>query len=125
MLVAVHLEYWGNALVGLGWVGTIVLFARRGLVPHAVLAVGRTALSNYLLQTLLCTTVFYGHGLGFFASVGRVGQLGVVVVIWAIQLIVSYWWLRRFAMGPLEWGLRRAMLGRPVPFRLTGAEPAA
>jgi uncharacterized protein len=102
-----------------------VLFARRGLVPHAVLAVGRTALSNYLLQTLLCTTVFYGHGLGFFGSVGRVGQLGVVVVIWAIQLIVSSWWLRRFAMGPLEWWLRRATLGRPVPFRLTGAEPAA
>jgi len=125
MLVAVHLEYWGNALVGLGWVGTIVLFARCGLVPHAVLAVGRTALSNYLLQTLLCTTVFYGHGLGFFGSVGRVGQLGVVVVIWAIQLIVSSWWLRRFAMGPLEWWLRRATLGRPVPFRLTEAERAA
>jgi len=125
MLVAVHFDYWGNVLVGLGWVGAIVLLARRGLVPHPVLAVGRTALSNYLLQTLVCTTVFYGHGLGLFGSVGRVGQLVVVGLVWAIQLIVSSWWVRRFAMGPLEWALRWATLGHPVPIRLTRAEPAA
>jgi uncharacterized protein len=125
MLVGIHLAYWGNLLVGLGWVGAILLLLRRGVVPHAVAAVGRTALSNYLLETLLCTTVFYGHGLGLFGSVDRVGQLALVALVWAIQLIVSPWWLGRFAMGPLEWALRWATLGHRVPIRLTTAEPAA
>jgi uncharacterized protein len=125
MLVVVHFDYWGNVLVGLGWVGAILLLHRRGMVPHAVVAVGRTALSNYLLATLLCTTVFYGHGLGLFGSVDRVGQLAFVVFVWAIQLAVSCWWLGRFAMGPLEWALRWATLGHRVPIRLTIAEPAA
>lgn len=125
MLVGVHFDYWGNVLVGLGWVGAILLVYRHGLVSNSVVAVGRTALSNYLLATLLCTTVFYGHGLGLFGSVDRVGQLLVVVLVWTIQLIVSPWWLQRFAMGPLEWVLRWATLGHRVPIRLTTAEPAA
>ena len=125
MLVGIHLEYWGNMLVGLGWVGAILLLQRRGMVPHAVVAVGRTALSNYLLATLLCTTVFYGHGLGLFGSVDRVGQLAVVAVVWAIELVLSPWWLGRFAMGPSEWALRWATVGRREPIRLTAAEPAA
>jgi uncharacterized protein len=125
MLVGIHLEYWGNMLVGLGWVGAILLLQRRGMVPHAVVAVGRTALSNYLLATLLCTTVFYGHGLGLFGSVDRVGQLAVVAVVWAIELVLSPWWLGRFAMGPSEWALRWATVGRREPIRLTAPEPAA
>jgi len=125
MLVGVHFDYWGNVLVGLGWMGAILLAYRYGMMPDSVVAVGRTALSNYLLATLLCTTVFYGHGLGLFGSVDRVGQLLVVVLAWTIQLIVSPWWLRRFAMGPLEWVLRWATLGHRVPIRLTTAAPAA
>jgi uncharacterized protein len=125
MLVGVHFDYWGNVLVGVGWMGAILMAYRHGMVPRAVVAVGRTALSNYLLATILCTTVFYGHGLGLFGSVSRTGQLVVVLVVWTIQLIVSPWWLRRFAMGPLEWALRWATLGHRVPIRLTTAEPAA
>jgi uncharacterized protein len=125
MLVGVHLDYWGNLLVGLGWVGVILLLQHRGVVPGAVLAVGRTALSNYLFATLVCTTVFYGHGLGLFGAVDRVGQLVVVAVVWAIQLGVSSWWLGRFAAGPVEWTLRWATSGHRTPMRLTTAHPAA
>jgi uncharacterized protein len=125
MLVGIHLDYWGNLLVGLGWVGLILLGQRRGLVPAAVVAVGRTALSNYLLATVLCTTVFYGHGLGLFGSVDRAGQLAIVAVVWAIELVLSRWWLARFSMGPLEWLLRWTTLWRRVPIRLTSPEPAA
>ena len=125
MLVGIHLDYWGNLLVGLGWLGAVLLLHRRGLIPNAIVAVGRTALSNYLLATLLCTTVFYGHGLGLFGAVERPGQLAVVGAVWAIQLVGSSWWLGRFAAGPLEWGLRWAMNGRPGPIKLTAAQPAA
>ena len=59
-----------------------MLFARSRALPwlqKALAAVGRTALSNYLLQTILATAIFYGHGLGLFGSVERVGQIGIVV----------------------------------------------
>jgi uncharacterized protein len=125
MLVGVHLDYWGDVLVGLGWVGAVAWLSRRGLVPRPVVAVGRTALSNYLLATLLCTTLFYGHGLGLFGSVGRVGQLSIVALVWTIQLVVSAWWLGRFSTGPAEWALRWATQGRKVELRLTATEPAA
>ena len=78
-------------------------------------AVGQTALTNYLLQTVLCTTIFYGHGLGWFGSVDRVGQIGVVAFVWAVQLIASPLWLRRFRFGPAEWVWRSLTYGaRPA-----------
>lgn len=125
MLAGIHFVYWGNLLVGLGWVGVILLLHRHGLLPPAIVAVGRTALSNYLLATVLCTSVFYGHGLGLFGSIDRAGQLAIVALVWSMQLIASSWWLRRFSMGPLEWVLRWATLAHRVPMRLTAAEPAA
>ena len=125
MLVVVHLEYWGNMLVGAGWAAAVLWLCRRGIVSRAVVAVGRTALSNYVLATVLCTTVFYGHGFGLFGSVDRAGQLAFVILVWAIQLTVSSWWLDRFATGPLEWALRVATLGHRVPLRLTTVERVA
>ena len=83
-----------------------MLFARSGALPwlqNALAAVGRTALSNYLLQTVLATAIFYGHGLGLYGSVERVGQTGIVAAIWAFQLVVSPLWLRYYRFGPFEW----------------------
>ena len=70
MLVGTQLSYWSDLAVGLGWVGLVMLLCRAGWRARAVAAVGRTALSNYLLQTVLCTTIFYGHGLGLFGARG-------------------------------------------------------
>ena len=117
MVVGTQLSYWSDLLVGVGWVGLVMLLCRAGWRARAVAAVGRTALSNYLLQTVLCTTIFYGHGLGLFARVERVGQLLIVVGIWIFQLAWSAWWTRRFAVGPLEWVWRRAARGSAVPAR--------
>ena len=72
----------------------------------------QTALSNYLLQTVICTTIFYGHGLGWYGSVDRLGQIGVVAGVWVLQLIASPLWLRRFRFGPAEWLLRTLTYGR-------------
>lgn len=73
----------------------------------AVLApAGRMSLSNYLGQSVVCALLFTGVGLGLAGRLGPASLPAVVPVIYAAQLGVSRWWLRRFRYGPLEWALR-------------------
>jgi uncharacterized protein len=110
----------GSLPQAIGYAGAIVLLCRspravRSLRPVA--AVGRTALSNYLLQSLLGTFLFYGHGLGLGGQLHRPGVLGVAACIWAVQLAVSPLWLRWFRSGPVEWLWRTAAYMRLQPIR--------
>jgi uncharacterized protein len=63
-----------------------------------------------------CTFIFYGHGLGYFGSVDRIGQLVIVLIIWLFQLILSSLWLSRFRFGPAEWLWRSLTYWRKQPF---------
>ena len=117
-------NYWPSIAVALGYVGLVMLACRSTALRRATrpfAAVGQTALSNYLLQTVICTTIFYGHGLGYYGSVDRVGQLGIVIGVWAVQSIASPLWLRRYRFGPAEWVWRSLTYGaRPALQRATG-----
>ena len=113
-------NYWGSLFVSAAYIGLLMLFARSRILPwlkNALAAVGRTALTNYLLQTILATAIFYGHGLGLFGSVERVGQIGIVVAIWAFQLVASPLWLRYYRFGPFEWLWRSLSYWRLQPMR--------
>ncbi len=113
-------NYWGSFLVAGGYVGLVTLYARRrpdGPFTRAFAAVGRTAFTNYLLQTVVATTVFYGHGLGLFGRVSRFEALGFVVAVWVGQVILSVVWLRSFRFGPVEWLWRTLTYGERQPMR--------
>jgi uncharacterized protein len=94
---------------------------RDRLRPFA--AVGRTALSNYLLQSVICTTLYYSWGGGFYGQVNPLLGFVPTVVIYAILLAASVYWMRRFDYGPMEWLWRRLTYGakavsgrvRPAP----------
>jgi uncharacterized protein len=79
-------------------------------------AVGRMALTNYLAQTLICTFIFFGWGLGYFARVERKWLPLFVIGVWLLQLLWSPWWLARFHFGPLEWLWRSLTYARRQPF---------
>ena len=118
-------NYWGALPLAAAYVGVIARYCRwrpSGIETRVLSAVGRTAFSNYLLQTLLATSVFYGHGLGLFGSVSRVEALGVAAAIWAVQLPLSVLWLRYFRFGPMEWLWRVLTYGRLQPLRKTGGD---
>lgn len=70
-------------------------------VVGAVACVGRMALSNYLLQTLICTTLFY-H-LDLFMKFDRFQLLAFVPAIWLVNILFSVFWLSHFRQGPMEW----------------------
>ena len=114
VLISQQLHYWGNLFVALGWTALVMLLCQRGWPLNAMANVGRMALTNYLLQSVICTTIFYGHGFGLFGYVDRAGQLTIVVGIWTFQLIASTVWLRYFAVGPVEW-LTRWLVFRRRP----------
>ena len=115
MLFGTLFNAWGCIPIALAYVGVVMLAVRRSFLPSLqarLAAVGRMAFTNYLLQTVLCTTIFYGHGLGLFASVERYQQLLIVFAVWAFQLWLSPVWLRRYAHGPLERLWRTLTYGR-------------
>lgn len=81
-------------------------------------AVGRMALTNYLLQTVVCTLFFYGYGAGYFGRLSQFQLYGFAAELILVQCVLSVLWLRRFNYGPTEWLLRRLSYGRwlPQPF---------
>jgi len=117
-------NYWAGLLVALGYCGVIMLACRsRALasVTARLAAVGRMAFTNYVAQTLVGTTLFYGHGFGLYGSVSRMEQLLVVLAVWVAQLVASPIWLRHFHFGPLEWLWRALTYGSRPPFRRVAA----
>jgi len=119
-------NYVGSLPLALGWVAALMWSCRSGRAPllaNALAAVGRMALTNYLLQTVICTSLFYGHGLGLFCRVERVGQVVVVAGVWVLQLIMSPLWLRRFEFGPVEWLWRRLSYAGEQPQLSTSRAP--
>ena len=101
----------------LGYVGLVLVLVRdgRSLLARGVAAVGRMALSNYLLQTLTATFVMYWWGLGQFGTWERPRLLAFVVAVYVAQMILSVAWLRVFRMGPAEWLWRTLTYLRPQP----------
>jgi uncharacterized protein len=83
---------------------------RRRLSPFG--AVGRTALTNYLLQSVVCTTLYYSWGGALYGTVSPLAGLAITLPIYAAQVVLSMLYMKRFQTGPMEWLWRRLTYGR-------------
>jgi uncharacterized protein len=81
-------------------------------------AIGQMALSNYILHSVVCTSVFTGCGFGLYGRLERYQLYYVVAGCWAISLAVSPIWLRHFRFGPLEWCWRSLTYWKRQPMRV-------
>lgn len=118
------MEGWGGfantALslpVALGYAGLCALLvrARLSVVTAPLAAAGRMAFTNYIAQSLIMTSIFWGgRGFGLFGTIDRPTLWALVLGVWALQLVWSLAWLSRFEMGPLEWAWRRLSYRAPV-----------
>ncbi len=114
-------NYFGSLAVCLGHVGLVMLAVRIRFLRRCcslLSSVGRMALSNYLLHSVVFTTIFYGYGFGLFGKLGRTELVALVPLMWAVQLAVSPLWLRTFRYGPMEWVWRSLTYGRRPAMRV-------
>ncbi len=99
-------NYFGSVLVALGHIALVMIVVRGGIlkkVQQRFAAVGRMAFTNYLMHSIVMTTLFYGYGFNFYGEVPRLWQMGLVGGMIALQLWLSPIWLARFRFGPAEW----------------------
>ena len=112
---------YGITALALGYAATLILLAQtpRGRAAISPLVgVGRLALTVYLTQTLMFTTLFYGYGFGQAFRLGPAVVSAWAVVIFAVQVVACQWWSRRFRFGPMEWLWRSLTYLKWQPLRL-------
>jgi len=112
--------YVGSLELAAAYIGLVMRLVQMQLWPRLqqrLSAVGRMAFTNYILQSVICTFIFYGFGLGLFGAVERSAQILIVFAIWSLQLILSPLWLARYRFGPLEWLWRSLTYWNWLPIR--------
>lgn len=104
-LLYIILFYIGTPLLCFGYVGFIIVMLQKAgesswLSQFA--PVGRMALTNYLMQSVICTTIFNGYGFGLYGKLTPLMVLPIAIVIFALQVWFSRWYFTRFRLGPME-----------------------
>jgi len=113
-------NYVASILIALGHISLVMLIVKSGAVKRLMnrfAAVGRMAFTNYLMHSVILTTVFYGYGLGLYGRVPRAWQMAFVVAVLGFQLWMSPLWLKHFRFGPAEWIWRSLSYWRLQPMR--------
>jgi uncharacterized protein len=119
--VTYHVGRMGMAM---GYLGLIMLVLQQGVwraLRIRLAAVGRMALTNYLMHSFIALFVFTGAGFGWVGELPRWQLYGVVVLIWLLQMVLSPWWLRRYTYGPVEWLWRGLTYDKWPGFRRGGS----
>jgi uncharacterized protein len=114
-LLGVVMPAVGVPMLALGYAATIGLLVVDGWRFIRVMApVGRMALTNYLMHSIICVVLSYGYGFGLWWRVGAAKAMVVALAIIVIQIPLSAWWLSRYRFGPVEWIWRRLTYARPL-----------
>ncbi|HEU0120623.1 MAG TPA: DUF418 domain-containing protein [Bryobacteraceae bacterium] len=108
-------EFIARPAIAYGYVAILLLAGVRSWMSPLA-AVGRMALTNYLLHSLVFTTIVNSYGLGLYGRIHPAQGLLLCVAFFAFQLVLSVWWLHRYAYGPVEWLWRTLTYGVRQPW---------
>lgn len=120
VLVNFSLQHLVNPLIILAHASLIIYWLQSGTgsaLVQRIAATGRAAFTNYVGTSLICTTIFYGYGLGLYGELSRASLYLVVLGVWVLMLLWSKPWLDRFRYGPLEWLWRTLSRRQIQPMR--------
>ena len=118
-------EYEFGRFTAFGYIALIILALKLRILRGATKTlayVGQMAFTNYILTSLICTTLFEGYGFGLFGKLERHQLYGIVLLVWLLILILSPFWLHRFRFGPLEWVWRSLTYWKRQPFRRNNSD---
>ncbi|WP_298369189.1 DUF418 domain-containing protein [uncultured Lutibacter sp.] len=110
----------GQLLISISYIMAIIKIAQTVIgkkVLKYLIPVGRTALSNYILQTVLMLVIFYNFGFSLFGKIGLIPTFIIAIIIVAIQIILSNIWLKHYRFGPLEWAWRSLTYKKRIKIR--------
>ena len=114
-LLGVSMQAVGVPMLAIGYAASIALLVVDGRRFITVFApVGRMALTNYLMHSVICVILSYGFGFGLWWRIGASRAMAIALAIIVVQIPLSAWWLSRFRFGPVEWIWRRLTYSRPV-----------
>ena len=117
-LLGTAMQGVGVPMLAIGYaatVGLLVVDGRRLITVFA--SVGRMALTNYLMHSIICVTLSYGFGFGLWWKVGAATTMAIAAAIIIVQIPLSALWLSRYRFGPVEWVWRRLTYGQPLALR--------
>ena len=105
----------GSHILSAGYISGLALIFlngnwRRYLMPFA--AVGRTALTNYLAQSVICTLFFYHYTTGLYGRIGPALAFVPTIILYGAQVVISNLWLQHYRFGPMEWLWRGMTYGK-------------
>jgi uncharacterized protein len=109
-----------RVFLALGHLSLIMLLFKSGIIPwmfKAMARVGQMAFSNYLMQSIICTLIFYGYGLRWYGEFERYQLYILMAGIWLFQIAFSNLWLQYFRFGPFEWCWRSLTYWKRQPMR--------
>jgi uncharacterized protein len=127
-LIFSNATYELGRFTAFGYIALLMLAIRSGDLRRAIAtlaSVGQMAFTNYILTSLICTTILEGYGFGLFGKLQRYELYAIVPFVWLIILVISPIWLRHFRFGPLEWVWRSLTYWKRQPFRLRAPAPLA
>jgi uncharacterized protein len=114
-LLGTLMQAVGVPMLALGYAATVALLVVDGRRFITVFGpVGRMALTNYLMHSIICVVLSYGFGFALWWRVGPAKAMAIAAAIIAVQIPLSAWWLSRFRFGPVEYVWRRLTYGRPL-----------
>jgi len=99
-----------NIFLGLGYILLILLLSQVPIfknILNSLKYIGRMALTNYLMQSVIFTTFMYAYGFGYFGSIQPWQLVIYAILVFLIQLFISIIWLKNFRFGPMEWIWRK------------------
>lgn len=118
----VRANYVGSVFVSLGHISVFLMIIKSGALANLMerfAAAGRMALTNYLMHSVILTTVFYGYGFGLYGTIPRFWQMGFVIAVVSFQLWYSPIWLKNHRFGPVEWLWRSLTYWKLQPLKRT------
>ncbi len=112
--------YFGGLILGFSYIALLILLVKSDgfkYIKKSFSALGKMALTNYIMQSVFGTLIFFGYGLGYWGKVDRTFLVLVILAVWVFQAIFSNYWMKHYNYGPLEWLWRSLIYRKKQPLK--------